>query len=289
MLTSETVESFHEYGYLTVENVVPMPLVEEARQVVEELVERSRAVSDHDSLYDLEPGHSAAEPRVRRLKEPCAVHSVFDRINRLPQLLDIVAALIGPEIRYQGSKLNMKAAAYGSPVEWHQDFAFYPHTNDDLLAVGICLDDCTLANGCMLVVPGSHRWPILDHHQDGVFVGAVDIDREGVDVSGAVPMVVGAGGISLHHCRTLHGSATNTSDRPRRLFLLQLAAVDAYPVLGVADYAQFDGWVLRGQPTARYRVKEMDIRVPLPKHERGGSIYEIQTKFRPKVFAGRQG
>ena len=70
------------------------------------------------------------------------------------------------------------------------------------------------------------------------------------------------------------------------LLLLQLAAVDAWPVLGVADLPQFDSWVLRGQPTSRYRVKEMDIRIPLPKHERQGSIYEIQTLFRPKVFAG---
>jgi phytanoyl-CoA hydroxylase len=41
----------------------------------------------------------------------------------------------------------MKSAGYGAPVEWHQDWAFYPHTNDDLAAVGIMLDDCDLENG----------------------------------------------------------------------------------------------------------------------------------------------
>src|SRR4051794_18868510 len=54
--------------------------------------------------------------------------------------------------------------------------------------------------------PGSHRWPILDH-QDGVFAGAIDVEREGVDVSGAVPVTVRAGGIILHHTRMLHASA----------------------------------------------------------------------------------
>ena len=73
---------------------------------------------------------------------------------------------------------------------------------------------------------------------------------------------------------------------PRRLLLLQMAAVDAWPVMGVADLAQFDSWVLRGQPTRSYRVAAMEIRLPLPKHERQGSIYEIQTAFRPKQFAG---
>lgn len=285
MLTTAQVEAYHQNGFLVVEEVVPPALIAQARAVVEEFVERSRAVTTHDSVYDLEPGHTPEEPRVRRLKEPCAIHPLFDQICRLDVILDIVAALIGPEIRYQGSKLNMKAAEYGSPVEWHQDFAFYPHTNDDLLAVGVALDDCTLENGCMMMIPGSHKGPILDHHQDGVFVGAIDIAKEGVDTSRAVPIPVRAGGLSLHHCRTIHGSATNVSPKPRRLFLLQLAAVDAWPVMGTPDYAKFDSWVLRGSPTRRYRVKEMDIRLPLPQHDRQGSIYEIQTVFRPKVFA----
>src|SRR5207302_3944270 len=106
-------------------------------------------------------------------------------------------------------------------------------------------------NGCMLMLPSSHRGPVLDHHQDGVFAGGIDPEREGIDLTKAVPLTVRAGGISLHHCRTLHGSATNRSSAPRRLFLLQLAAVDAWPVLGAADLAQFDRWVLRGSPTTR--------------------------------------
>jgi phytanoyl-CoA hydroxylase len=284
MLRADQISSYQENGFLAVENVVPTSLITEARQVVDGFVEQSRAVTDHTVVFDLEPGHSPAEPRVRRLKEPCAIHEVFDRISRLDSILDIVAQLIGPGIRYQGSKLNMKAAAYGSPVEWHQDFAFYPHTNDDLLAVGVALDDCTLENGCLLMIPGSHRWPILDHHQDGVFVGAIDVEREGVVVSRPAAVTVPAGGITLHHTRMLHASAPNRSSQPRRLLLLQLAAVDAWPVMGVSDLAQFDSWVLRGQPTRQYRVKEMDIRIPLPKHDRQGSIYEIQTAFRRKLF-----
>jgi ectoine hydroxylase-related dioxygenase (phytanoyl-CoA dioxygenase family) len=286
MLSREQINGFHEHGFLAVEGVLPRDLVEQARAVVDDFVEQSRGITEHTAVFDLEPGHTPASPRVRRLKEPCAIHPIFDQISRTDAILDIVADLIGPAIRYQGSKLNMKAAEYGAPVEWHQDFAFYPHTNDDLLAVGVALDDCTRENGCLLMIPGSHHGPILDHHQEGVFVGAVDVERERVDASRAVPVTVRAGGITLHHCRMLHASAPNTSPLPRRLLLLQLAAVDAWPVMGVADLAKFDSWVLRGQPTARYRVAEMDIRIPLPKHERQGSIYEIQTAFRPKVFAG---
>ena len=98
----------------------------ETRAAVEELVERSREVTAHTDLYDLEPGHSAERPRVRRLKTPLGAHPVFERLGRSDRLLDIVGGLVGPEIRLHGNKLNMKSAEYGSAVEWHQDFAFYP-------------------------------------------------------------------------------------------------------------------------------------------------------------------
>ncbi|HSB68568.1 MAG TPA: phytanoyl-CoA dioxygenase family protein [Candidatus Methylomirabilis sp.] len=285
MLTREQVEFYRSNGFLAVEGVYSRAEMAEARAVVEEFVQRSRSETDHTDVFDLEPGHSAAEPRVRRIKSPYLHHPTFDRLVRHDRMLDVVAALQGPGIRLHGNKLNMKSAGYGSAVEWHQDFAFYPHSNDDLLAVGVALDDCLIENGCMLMVPGSHRWPILDHHQEGVFVGAFDSEREGIDLGQAVPVEVHEGGISLHHCRTAHGSAVNTSPAPRRLFLMELAAVDAWPCLGVSDLSAFDAKILRGGPTASYRVKDMDIRVPFPKHERSGSIYEVQTALRTKLFA----
>jgi ectoine hydroxylase-related dioxygenase (phytanoyl-CoA dioxygenase family) len=285
MLTGEQIAYYAENGFLVVENLFSPERIRRAQEVVEELVERSRAVTAHDAVYDLEPGHAPEAPRVRRLKEPCAVHPVFPALGCSDAVLDIVADLIGPGVRYQASKLNMKSAQFGSPIEWHQDFAFYPHTNDDLLAVGVALDDCTLANGCMQMIPGTHRGPILSHHQEGVFVGAVDVAKEGVDTTRAVPVPVGAGGITLHHCRTLHASAPNHSSLPRRVLFMQFTAVDAWPVLGVSDLSVFDAQILRGAPVSRYRVTEMALRIPLPMPERQGSIYEIQTAFRPKVFA----
>ena len=285
MLTREQIEFYRANGFLAVEGVYSREEMAEARAAVEEFVRGSRTVTDHTDVFDLEPGHSAAEPRVRRIKSPYLHHPTFDRLVRHNRMLDVVADLLGPAIRLHGNKLNMKSAGYGSAVEWHQDFAFYPHSNDDLLAVGVALDDCLIENGCMLMLPGSHHWPILDHHQEGVFVGAFAPDRDGIDLRQAVPVEVHEGGITLHHCRTAHGSAVNTSSAPRRLFLLELAAVDAWPCLGVPDVSAFDAKILRGGPTSSYRVKEMDIRVPFPKHERSGSIYEVQTALRTKLFA----
>ena len=284
MLSSRQVQSYRDQGYLAVPGVLSAAEVAELQRVTDELVDASRGVAAHTDVYDLEPGHSAAEPRVRRIKSPDRQHEVYARTLRHPAILDIVEQLVGPGVRYQSTKLNLKAAGYGSPVEWHQDWAFYPHTNDDILAVGVCIDAMNEANGGLLVVPGSHRGPLYDHHQDGWFVGA--ITGAEVDTEQVVQLEGPAGGISLHHVRTVHGSVPNRSPRPRRLLLLELCAVDAWPLLNMPGLEAFDARILRGSATVTPRLEAAPVRIPLPAHERRGSIYEVQSKLTRPVLAG---
>jgi ectoine hydroxylase-related dioxygenase (phytanoyl-CoA dioxygenase family) len=284
MLSDQQVQSYRENGYLAVPDVLSAAEVAELQRVTDELVEASRMVEAHTDVYDLEPSHSAAEPRVRRIKSPDLQHEAYARTLRHPTILDIVEQLIGPGVRYQSTKLNMKAAGYGSPVEWHQDWGFYPHTNDDILAVGVCIDGMSQENGGMLVVPGSHRGPVYDHHQNGYFVGAVTDSV--VDLDQVVQLEVPPGGISLHHVRTLHGSVPNRSPRPRRLLLLEMCAIDAWPLMNMPGLEAFDARILRGSPTVTPRMKAAPVRIPLPTHERRGSIYEVQSKLARPLLAG---
>jgi hypothetical protein len=190
----------------------------------------------HTDVYDLEP----EIPRVRRIKAPHKAHPIFDEIVRSPAVISILTKLIGPGQRLHGSKLNMKSAQYGSPVEWHQDWAFYPHSNDDVLAIDVLLDDCDLENGPMLVTPRSHTSQSLwNHHgDDGCFAGLIDPDLIQDEINRAVPCAGKAGSMSFHHGRALHGSATNTSNKPRNLVLYEVAASDAWPLMGVKDFAE---------------------------------------------------
>lgn len=286
MLTAKQVRQYHDHGYLAVPDVLSGDEVAELRRVTEELVEASRGVAAHTDLYDLEADHSSAEPRVRRLKNPNLHHQTYDRTLRHPAIVDIVDQLVGPGVRYRSTKLNMKSAGYGSPVEWHQDWAFYPHTNDDILAVGVAIDAMSEDNGGMMVVPGSHRGPLYDHHQDGYFVGAVT-DHD-VDPAETVLLEVPAGGITLHHVRALHGSAPNRSPHPRRLLLLELCAIDAWPLVQQTDWEAFNARILRGTPTNTPRVTPVPVRIPQPEHERTGSIYEVQSKLADPVLAQAQ-
>ena len=83
----------------------------------------------------------------------------------------------------------MKSAGYGAAVEWHQDWAFYPYTNDDVLAVGLIIDDMVLENGPLMVFPGTHKLGVFNHHHNGVFAGAMDLDACGLKMEDAVPLM----------------------------------------------------------------------------------------------------
>lgn len=280
MLTQKQVDFYHETGYIGVEDVLSAQDIIDLRRVTDEFVEKSREVTEHSDVFDLEPGHTAESPRVRRIKNPAAQHIVYDQVRTYDRIIDIVEQLIGPGVRSMGSKLNMKYPDFGSPVEWHQDWAFYPHTNDDVLAVGVAIDDMSLENGGLMVIPGSHKGPTLDHHQNGHFAGAVTDPNFTAD--GAVPIEVKAGGISIHHVRTLHGSTPNTSSKPRRLLLAAYTAVDAWPLSGDLDALSAN--VLRGELTNQVRVVAAPVRMPQPRAERGGSIYETQTILKKPLY-----
>ncbi|MDP6358924.1 MAG: phytanoyl-CoA dioxygenase family protein [Planctomycetota bacterium] len=283
MLSQDQIDHYHERGYLAVEDVYSEDEVQSLRRVTDEFIQKSAEVTDHTDAFDLEPGHSPESPKLRRLKGPISLHEVYARAIRQEQMLDIVSQLIGSGIRTNGNKLNIKYSHFGSAVEWHQDWGFYPHTNDDLLAVGVAIDDMNLENGCMMVIPGSHKGPIFDHHQGGRFVGG--ITDPGFSPEGAVPVQVKAGGISLHHVRIVHGSEPNKSANPRRLMLFQLAAADAWPLSGAGEWEAFNRSLLCGEPTNVPRVEPVPVRMPLPPAELGGSIYEIQTLMNERPLA----
>ncbi len=286
MIGEQEVRTYRRDGVIVVPDVLGPDVLARMRQVLAQLVAESADVCEHTAVYDLEPGHSSAEPRVRRIKAPHKVHPVFEEVVRSPQVIAILQALLGPGVRLHNSKLNLKSARYGSPVEWHQDWAFYPHTNDDVLAIGVMLDDMDMSNGPMLVTPGSHTGPVFDHHdREGRFAGMVDPDSIKAEIERAVPCLGRAGSMSFHHVRALHGSALNTSDRSRNFLLYEVSAADAWPLLGLrTHWAEFEREMLAGEPVLQPRMKDLPVRLPFPPPLKGGSIYETQSTSTTPYF-----
>jgi len=289
VLTQEQIDFYHGNGYIVVENVISAQDIAELRKITDDFVHKSREVTEHTDVFDLEPGHTAEAPQLRRLKNPVVLHPIYDRMLRHNSILDSVAQLIGPNVRYDTSKLNMKSAGFGSPVEWHQDFAFAtPVTNDDMLSVGLAIDDMTKDNGCLLFIPGSHKGPIYDHYENDVFVGGITDSEFRPD--NVVPIEVKAGGITIHHTCTLHASAPNLSGQSRRLLLLQYSAADTLPKRPITDWDALDAAMLRGEQVREPRYTDTP---PVPRPDkprpsgRGGSIYETQTLMvRKRVSEG---
>jgi phytanoyl-CoA hydroxylase len=285
MLTDRQVEDYRRDGYLVIPRLIQGAQLDELRALTDRIVDEARGVAANDDLYDLEPSHSPTLPRVRRLKPAIFKrYDFFRALTRDPKITSILSQLLGPDIRLYGGKLNMKSAGYGSPVEWHQDWAFYPHTNDDVLATGIYLDDCDLANGPLMVVPGSHLGPTHDHHADGRFCGALDPEASGVDLGKAVPLMGPAGSMTIHHARLVHGSALNTSNRTRRLLLHEYTAADAWPLMGIANFDEFNSRMVLGEPNVEPRVRPAPVRMPLPAADHQGSIYENQRAAGRRFF-----
>jgi len=121
MISDKQVEFYRKNGYLMVENVIDRDTLAQIKRVIAELVEGARGKTTHDDVYDLEPTHTPDNPRVRRIKKPNLVHPVFDQVVKSERMVSILKRLLGENVRLHGSKLNMKALHYGSPVEWHQD------------------------------------------------------------------------------------------------------------------------------------------------------------------------
>ena len=179
---------------------------------------------------------------------------------------------------------------YGAAVEWHQDWAFYPQTNDDVLAIGVLIDDLKPENGPLMVFPGTHKGPTFDHHNDGMFAGALDLAENGLSMDDAVMLGGPAGSITIHHARIVHGSALNTSAFDRRLLFYEMMAADAFPLVGsMARFDSLDEYksrILCGEHPEMPRLVDAPIRLPIPQPGEYGSIYEIQKTAKSRPLTG---
>jgi len=279
-LTDEQIASYQREGYLALPRFIDPDRVEALRRLTEAFVDRSRGLARTDAIFDLDPRHTAAAPAVRRIKNPADNDPLYLWVTQDSPILDVVSELIGSSIRFHHSKLNLKGGLIGAPVEVHQDAAFYPHSNDDVLAVGLLLDDATAENGAMAVLPRSHQGQIYTHYDaKGRFVGCMrDEDIAKLDRRGAVLLDLPAGSIHIHHYRLVHWSAPNTSPGDRRLLINSYCAADSVNLANDSTGSPMYGRLLRGTWPAVARRVAGDMPMP-PDFSKGyNSIYEVQAE-----------
>ena len=112
-LTEAQRAHYQEHGWLAVPGLVDAVWLDRLRAVTDEFVEQSRSLTESNVIFDLDVGHSAAEPRLRRLSSPTDLHETYWSFASTSPIVDVVVDLLGPDVKFHHSKLNFKARAVG--------------------------------------------------------------------------------------------------------------------------------------------------------------------------------
>lgn len=282
-LTVTQVEDFEAQGYVLLEGALGSGALAALNA---QLLAWTRESAAHAASYGAqldgrprfggEPGHCAQRPALRRVASPLELSVPYLEVMRDSRAVDAVAQLLGPAIRFNNAKINSKHPGTATAVKFHQDFLFGPRSNDDMVTVLYFLDEVTLDNGPLEVVPGSHRGPLYEHWQDGVFTGAVDRSVAAMAQQQARPCTGAAGTACLMHTRLLHGSALNRSTRPRTLYIVEYSAEDSYPLQCNHIPSVYEGELVRGEASNKVRCSSYEM--SFPEVPTGASFFEQQVK-----------
>lgn len=196
----DAAASYRRDGFAVFRNVIDADLIGEARDHVE-WIQRQHP--------QLRPEH---------LHHPLMRDDAFwVRLITDDRLIDIVRYFLGDDIACFTSHYICKPARDGQAVLWHQDGAYWHLEPMDALTVWLAVDDSRPENGCLRMIPGSHRSEISDIviRKDVPNMLSSSIDPALVDDGAAIDVVLGSGDISIHHPRIIHGSESNRSPHRR--------------------------------------------------------------------------
>ena len=154
------------------------------------------------------------------------LHLSFDWAYRLASheaVLDAVEDLLGDDILVDGTLVFYKPAHDSSYVSWHQDSVYSDWHQTPSTSAWIALTPSHRANGCMRVIPGSHKLGPIEHDmvRDGLNLLVRGEQVSTVDESKALDVELRPGEMSFHDSNLVHGSSPNTSDQPRIGFIVR--------------------------------------------------------------------
>jgi len=282
ILSQNQKKQFWTDGFLLVENAINDRQLENLKKTFLDWVNDSRnyktdygETMDGRPRFDLQPGHSSDVPGLRRIQSPEEISEVFADVMRNGRSVDMCAELIGQGIRFHHGKVNSKLPGTATKVNFHQDFPFEPMTNDDMITCLLFIDDVTLENGPLEVVPGTHKGPLYSHWHNGVFTGSVSDEILAEHEDKIIRCTGKAGSVCLMHASLLHGSAPNLSDKSRTLYISTYYAEDAIELSPNHLPSTLTHELVRGEASGRVRCSSYDMQ--LPEVPKGTSFFAQQA------------
>lgn len=235
-LTLEQRQQFQTSGFLILRQLAPAAVVQQMRRVTEDQLRRELAPVEYEAevhypgapqSLDAPGGHT-----VRRLKQAHARDIAFTDWVSSPLLLVPLTTLLGPRVVMPLAHHNCimtKQPQHSSDTGWHQDIRYWSFERPELISVWLALGDEHLKNGCLQVIPGSHRIDFARERFDDALFFRTDhpANRELLDQ--AQPVELKAGDVLFFHCRTLHAATRNYTDETKFSAVFTFRAGDNPP------------------------------------------------------------
>jgi len=259
-LTDDQIEQSHTEGYTWVERLTTDEELEWLRAVYDDLF-ASKAGSSQGGYFDLSrPYESDGQDLVPQVLAPELSRPELRETNIFRNALAIGAQLLGlPEEQLNTwSHMILKPPKVGGPLPWHQDEAYWDTAFAyRALGVWVPLDPATVESGCMHFLPRSHLGPVYPHRHIDDDPTVHGLWTEVADDSTAVAVPLPPGGATFHHCRTLHMTTPNVSDRPRRAWANE---IQVEPIRLPRGERPDRPWVEAGK--AAWAARDLDTTIP---------------------------
>jgi ectoine hydroxylase-related dioxygenase (phytanoyl-CoA dioxygenase family) len=263
-LTADQIGFYRKHGFLLVEGAVRGEALRALQDAAEGLRERGMAADPADlpPTFEFETLADGARSLRQILSAADEDEALWAYASESP-MVDMVADLIGPDVMYRETTAAFKRPG-GRGFPWHQDFAYVPATNLASLMTLTFLTDVTEEMGPTLLIPGSHRGPLVDHYgTDGAWLGRIPDEAAAAFPTERVFRATGpAGSVLINAAVTLHRAEANRSNRPRPMLVNGYQATDCKPVVEIPYRSRHRYATVRGRPTDRARAEAWTMRLP---------------------------
>ncbi|HEY0827132.1 MAG TPA: phytanoyl-CoA dioxygenase family protein [Bacilli bacterium] len=226
MITQQDVDFYKENGFLKVSGVFNAQEVEDMRNATDDIVKRAAQTKyDANAQWqgDFLPAEELKKLVLKGFHDAHYHDAAFTRAVTHPNMVAILQQIIGPNVQLHHTKLLLKPPENGAAFPMHQDYPYFPHEQHTMLAASVHMDDTDLENGCLHVIPGSHKQGPLPH------VGTHYLNHKEYPVTMGTPCLAKAGDVLFFNYLTIHGSMQNRSNRDRRNVLFQYRAAEDLP------------------------------------------------------------
>lgn len=204
LIDESVIDQMHEFGYAVFPNLFSGKVLQDLEAVLDEIYYATEGAETREVLFK------------QKVAERSESLSAF---ARKPEFIEISTALLGPDIDLYFNQLVYKNPEGKTPFSWHQDDAYSPVVPSPYLTCWLAVSDATIENGCLSVLPGSHRQGLVPHFDSDFGLAGHRND----DPDQGIELPVSAGTLVTMWSTTLHKSGANLSQSVRKALVLQFS------------------------------------------------------------------